>query len=155
MKSQAISLSDLSVRAVTGTQTASRTLPNWNRNVTSGPSIITGTLPTPTPLPLALPTLLPLEVVWFRCATVAPLFVLSCEPIKSHFSASSTLIPRASFPLLSPLVIPNAKDDRKFYVLAKLWIWFGGLRPPFGHDPAEIWNRYSSTPAAVHESNLQ
>lgn len=41
MKSQAISFSSFRVSVDTGTATISRMFPNWNRNVTSGPSILT------------------------------------------------------------------------------------------------------------------
>lgn len=54
MNSHAKSLSVFNVRTLAATETASRMLPNWNRNVTSGPSIMTTPgprLPTPTTTP--------------------------------------------------------------------------------------------------------
>lgn len=121
IKSQAKSLSVLRVSELAGTQTASRTLPNWKRNVTSGPSMITGTLPTPLP---TLAALLPLEVLWLRCARIAMVRksprsrsscpVLPSNSIKFLFSASLAVISRGFLPSAPSLVIANAKDERKF-----------------------------------------
>lgn len=103
MKSHAKSLSVFSVNAFTGTQTASRTLPNWKRNVTSGPSMMTGTLPTalPTLAPQPL-VLLPLLLLLLQCccrwARFASLGRSSCASdwryLNKKFRFSSSCCPK-------------------------------------------------------------